>query len=87
MPDDVEMGTHLHGLGFMSRVGDEGRELETGRWCSLKVLVKGKRSPLEKGVLSTKKEERKNELKWIEGKKGNQGRSTPCELCVARRII
>ena len=41
--------------------------------------MKGKRSPLEKGVLGTKKEERKNELK-MDWKKGNQGRSTPCKL-------
>lgn len=59
----MRVATHLYWLEPMSRVGDKGKGLETGRWCYWQGFVNGKKSPLEKGVLSTKKEERKNELK------------------------
>jgi hypothetical protein len=42
--------------------------------------LRRERSPLEKGVLTTEKEEKKNELNLDSKKEGNQGRSTPCEL-------
>ena len=71
---EMRVATRLYGLRSVSSGRLKGKGWRLGNGVVWKGLVKGKWSPLEKGVLGTKKEERKNELKtdWKKGTRDGQ---------------